>query len=244
MQALASRVKCPIELLKISALGTSSKCLIEETGNNLSSFALCMNLPFSFNIVMVSDMVDVKEDLFEIDSTETVAVFSGFVLRTMIGRKNRLESLMRMIRNINPCVMVVNEVEADHNSLVFEKRFIEALFYYGTYFECLEAFMRRDDQNRRICESNYFGYGIKNVVASEGEERKIPHVKNDVWRAFFARFGMEAVELSKSSLYQANLVIKSFACEGTCTLEMNGNELLIGWKGTPLHSLSVWKIVL
>ena len=41
----------------------------------------------------------------------------------------------------------------------------------------------------------YFGEGIRNSVASEGEERIIRSVKLDVWRAFFARFGMVETDL-------------------------------------------------
>jgi hypothetical protein len=50
-------------------------------------------------------------------------------------------------------------------------------------------------------------------------------------------------ELSMSSLDQARLVVKKFDCEKSCTLDMNGKCLIIGWKGTPIHSLSVWKFL-
>lgn len=78
-------------------------------------------------------------------------------------------------------------------------------------------------------------------MATEGEERKIRHVKLDVWRTFFARFAMVETELSKSSLYQASLLLNKIARWSSCTLDMNEKSLVIGWKGTPMHSLSVWK---
>lgn len=243
MQALASRNDCPLELLKISAVGTTSKHLIESTGKRLLSFAQTLNLPFSFKIVMVSDMLDLKEDHFELDADETAAVYSEFALRAMISKPNQLESLMRVIKNINPCVMVVTEVEANHNSPAFVNRFIEALFFFGAYFDCLEDFMKGDDVNRTITESLYFGQGIKNILAADGEERKIRNVKIDVWRAFFARFGLVEAELSTASLFQAKLLVNKFSCGSSCTLNMNGKCLLIGWKGTPLQSFSVWKFL-
>lgn len=68
--------------------------------------------PFSFKVVMVSDMRDLREDHSELDSKETVAIVSEFFLTSLIAPPNRLDSLMIVIRNINPCVMVIIEVEA------------------------------------------------------------------------------------------------------------------------------------
>ncbi|KAK1592416.1 hypothetical protein Q3G72_030377 [Acer saccharum] len=89
----------------------------------------------------------------------------------------------------------------------------------------------------------FFGEGITNIVATEGEERKIRHVKLDVWRAFLARYGMEEAEMSMSSLYQADLVMKKFDRWNSCTMNMDGRSLMAGWKGTLMHSLSVWKFI-
>lgn len=243
MQALASRSECPLELLKITSLGTIPKHLMENTGKRLSSFAQTMNIPFSFKAVSVSDMADLKEDLFVLDPDETLAFHSKFCLWNMIVEPHKLETLMRVIRKMNPCVMVVAEVEANHNSPVFVNRYIEALFYYGVYFDCFETFMKRDDENRKVIESLFFDQGIRIIVAAEGMERKTRHVKIDVWRAFFARFGLKEAELSRSSMYQAELVVKNFSYGSYCTLDMNGKCMLVGWKGTPLLSLSVWKFI-
>ncbi|KAJ4833827.1 hypothetical protein Tsubulata_022429, partial [Turnera subulata] len=71
MQALVCRYE-PVELLKITAVGTTAKHLIEDTGKRLMSFAQIMNLPFSFKIVTVPDLLmDFKEHLFELDAEET-----------------------------------------------------------------------------------------------------------------------------------------------------------------------------
>lgn len=52
MQALATQSECPLELLKITAVGITSKHLIEETGKQLASVAQTMNLTFSFKVLM------------------------------------------------------------------------------------------------------------------------------------------------------------------------------------------------
>ncbi|XP_038719063.1 DELLA protein GAI1-like [Tripterygium wilfordii] len=242
MQALASRSECPLESLKITAVGSwACSRQMEIAGKWLMSFAETMNLPFSFMEVTMSAF-DLKEDQFEIDAEETIAIYSEFFLWTMIPQPDRLDSVMNVIRKFNPCIMVIVEVESNLNSPYYLSRFIEALFYYSAYFDCLDVCMEKEVQNRLFTES-LMNQGIKSVVVAEGEERKVRHVTIDVWRAFLSRFGMEEKELSMSSLYQAYLMVKNFACGNSCTLDRNGKSLIIGWKGTPIHSVSVWKFL-
>ncbi|XP_050217783.1 DELLA protein RGL1-like [Mercurialis annua] len=241
MQALISRRNCSVELLKITAIATHSKDVVENTGKRLNSFAQTMNIPFLFKIIMVSDFSELDENLIEKNDDETIAVFFQHLPRSLIAFPNRLDSMMNMIKNINPCVTVVVEIEANHNGPTFVNRFIETLFFYSAYFDCLDTFMQRDDENRMILESMYFGKGIKNILGTEGDERMVRNVKLDVWRVFFARFGMVETDLSCSSLFQANLIVERFECRNCCTLDKSGKSLILGWKGTPLHSLSAWK---
>ncbi|KAJ4834146.1 hypothetical protein Tsubulata_040103 [Turnera subulata] len=105
----------------------------------------------------------------------------------------------------------MTEVEANHNSPVFLNRFIETFFFFGSYFDCLDARMKRDDPNRIAAEAIFFGQGTKSVLATNGEERTMRNVKIDVWRSYFARFGMVEAELSTASLYHADLVAKKFS---------------------------------
>ncbi|KAM3236157.1 DELLA protein RGL2 [Capsicum annuum] len=245
MQALYTHqcgCESSLKHLRITALCTKLRHKIEDTRERLMDFAVSLNLPFSFNIVMVEDVMKLKQEDFEIDDEEAIAIFARYILMRMLAQPAKLDSLMRVIRGINPRAMIVIEVEANHNSPAFVDRFVEALFFYGAFFDSLEDCMRYDERNRTAIESEHLSRGIRSIVATEGEERTIRHVKVDVWRAFFARYGMEEMELSMSSLYQANLVLKNFACGSCCTLEMNKNCLLIGWKGTPLISLSAWKL--
>ncbi|KAI3918934.1 hypothetical protein MKW98_017382 [Papaver atlanticum] len=241
MQALASRHQCPIELLKITAVGTLRQP-IEETGKRLESFAESMNFPFKFEVLIISDLNELKPESFEIEADEAVAVYCPLFLRTMILMPDRLETLMRVVRNLNPCVMVVTEVEGNHNSPSFVNRFIETLFFYGTVFDCLGTCMdEQNHENRIVIERFYYGQAINNIVSTEGEERTFRHVGVNIWRAFFTRYGMVETELSQSNLYQADLILKQVPCWSSCSLDMNGECLILGWKGTPLSSISAWK---
>ncbi|CAN1806557.1 DELLA protein RGL2 [Linum perenne] len=240
MQALVSREEIPVDHLKITAIGTVGKGMLEETGKRLIGFAEAMELSFSFKLIMVEDLMDLKEEMFEIDCDETVAVLSEYLLTTLISSAAKLDYVMKLIWKIKPCVMVVTEVESNHNSPVFVNRFIETLFFVSAYFDCLEACMDRESPHRMFVESTIFGEGTKIIVAKEGEERGIRNVKVDVWRAYFRRFGMEEAELSLSCVYQAELVAKKFKCWRSCTVELDDKSLIVGWKGTPIHSITAW----
>ncbi|KAJ1412559.1 hypothetical protein SESBI_20286 [Sesbania bispinosa] len=241
MQALAERQSCKVEFLKVTAIGFNAcKTNIEETGKRLVSFAESLDLPFSYKAVLVRDMAEIKEDQFEIEEDEAVAVYSPYFLRTMIARPDCMEKLMWVIRNIRPSIMIVLEMEANHNSPSFVNRFIEALFFYSAFFDCLETCIKEDDECRIITEA-ILSAGIRNIVAMEGRERTVRNVKIDVWRRFFARYRMVESGFSESSLYQAELVAKEFAFGKFCTMDKNGKCLLVGWKGTPMHSISAWR---
>ncbi|KAK9179201.1 hypothetical protein WN943_028400 [Citrus x changshan-huyou] len=213
MQALATRQECPVELLKITAVGSSSKQRMEETGKRLAYFAETWNLPFSFKIVMVTETKDLNEDKFDLNAGEAVAVYSPILL----SRTRHPDFLIKMLRKISPCVMVIIEVEANHNSQNFEDRFFEVLFHYSASFDCLKVSMARCDPERVTFEEMYLGQHIRNIIATEGEERIFRHMKIDAWRKFFHRFGMVEAELSTSSLFQAELdnsflpVVQEFA---------------------------------
>ncbi|KAG9139752.1 hypothetical protein Leryth_021432 [Lithospermum erythrorhizon] len=109
----------------------------------------------------------------------------GTKSKKKIEESGELESLMRVIKVIKPRVMIVSEVEANHNSPVFVNRFLETLFYYGAEFDVLEDCMKNDELNRLNLEAFYFSKSIHSIISAEGEERTFRHVKIEVWRAFF-----------------------------------------------------------
>jgi len=243
MQALAERQDCMVEIFKVSAIGLNTcKNKIEETGKNLSSFAESLNLPFLYKPVLVEDMLEIKEDDFEIEKDEAVAVYSPYFLRTLISRQDSMENLMRVLRYIKPCIMIVLETEASLNSQSFVNRFVEALFFYSAFFDMAETCMSEEDECRMITEG-ILSAGIRNIVASEGRERTVRNVKIDVWRRFFARYRMVETRFSEACVYQAELVGKEFDHGKFCDVEKNGKCLISGWKGTPMYSISAWRFL-
>ncbi|CAK8544410.1 unnamed protein product [Lathyrus sativus] len=243
MQALADRKGCMVEIFKVTTIGFNScKNKIEETGKNLASFAESLNFPFLFKAVLVEDMLEIKEDDFEIEEDEAVAVYSPYFLRNLISRQDCMENLMRVLRCIKPSIMIVLEIEASHNSPSFVNRFVEALFFYSAFFDIVETCMSEEDECRMIIEG-ILSAGIRNIVATEGSERNVRNVKIDVWRRFFARYRMVETRFSEACLYQGELVVKEFDYGKFCNVEKNGKCLILGWKGTPMHSISAWRFL-
>ncbi|GJX09085.1 DELLA protein RGL2-like protein [Tanacetum coccineum] len=243
MQALTSQRGWDIECLKITAIGTRLESKLKDTGNGLADFAKSMNIRFSFNIVMLTDILNFKKDLLELDDDEKVAIYSPYFLSSLIVRPNRLEHLMREIRKINPCITVIFEVEANHTSPVFVTRFLEALFFYAALFDSASDCLADDYLNRKVSESVLYGQLIRNIVAAESDERTTRHITIKVWRAFFERFGMSEVELSDASLNEAKLIINDFDCRNSCMLHVDGRCFVAGWKDVPVFSVSAWKFV-
>ncbi|PNY08409.1 della protein gai1-like protein [Trifolium pratense] len=228
---------------RVTAIGVNScKDKIEETGKNLASFAVSLNLPFLFKAILVEDMLEIKEDDFQIEEDEAVAVYSPYFLRTLISRQESLENLMRVIMYIKPSIMIVLEIEASLNSPSFVNRFVEALFHYSAFFDILETCIKEEDECRMMTEG-ILSAGIRNIVATEGSERNVRNVKIDVWRKFFARYRMVETRFSEACNYQAELVVKKFDYGNFCNVEKNGKCLILGWKGTPMHSISAWRFL-
>ncbi|KAJ8748277.1 hypothetical protein K2173_000849 [Erythroxylum novogranatense] len=241
MQAIAGRGQPPVKHLKISAisrLGSENKT--QEIGKYLENLAQALKIPFTFVPVYMLSLDDIKEEHFKIAPDESVVVFCDKILRTTVATPRSLENLMRVIKNLNPSLMVVVEVEANHNSPTFVERFIEALFYFSAYFDCIDTCMSEAVEQRTVIEAIFF-HGIRNILTMEGRERTCRSVEMEVWRAFFARYKMVEMDSSESSRYQANLVLGKFPFGHLCSIKKDGKSLHFGWKGMPLLSLSAWK---
>ncbi|KAL8481228.1 hypothetical protein ACS0TY_027671 [Phlomoides rotata] len=245
MQALASRNEHLVEHFKITVVAKSEwKAMMEELGKQLASLAHSFHLNFSFKIVLVDDILQLDPTRFDRAGDESVSVYACHALMSMVGRVDRLDHLMTVMRSLSPCVMIVTETEVNCNSPNFIGRFVESLFFFGALFDSLSDCFKNDEANRVNAESTWFRSSIKNILTTEGEQRKIRNVDMKVWRAFFARHGLVETELSisvSSPLDQARMGLQSLACGRSCTLYMDGKCLIVGWKGTPLISVSAWK---
>ncbi|KAE8076697.1 hypothetical protein FH972_015331 [Carpinus fangiana] len=127
--------------------------------------------PVQRTIIMVKGIEDLNKDIFQTMSDEAVAVYSHVLLNHMLRKPVSLESLLRVLRDLNPCVMVIIEADANHNSPDFLCHFNDALLSYTAYFKCLEVCMDESVPNRLRMEDTYLSKQISNIVEMEGVER-------------------------------------------------------------------------
>ncbi|CAI9118568.1 OLC1v1020155C1 [Oldenlandia corymbosa var. corymbosa] len=236
IQALAARHE-PVELLKLTAIGTPEDY---KTGKMLSSVAESMNIPFEFRLI-VSDLKDLREDMFELSDDEVLAVYSELRLGSLLSTPDHLVSLLRTIEKLNPCAMVVIEIEASTDTPVFLDRFDGLLSVSAAFFDCLEDCMERDNPCRALIEGGLIWDAVRNVIICEGEERIIRHERLEFWRGFLTRFGFVEVALSDTAFYQLDMVLKRNPRWVSCNVDKKGKGIIVGWKKTPIKSLSVWK---
>ncbi|KAG9152299.1 hypothetical protein Leryth_025382 [Lithospermum erythrorhizon] len=95
--------ECPVDLLKIMAVGTS-RSLLEST--------------------VESEITELRRDLFEVQSGEVVVVYSCFWLCSLLASPNHLEAFLSVIKNLNPRVIVAIEPEFICEVLCFLSIFI------------------------------------------------------------------------------------------------------------------------
>ncbi|XP_027174647.1 DELLA protein GAIP-B-like [Coffea eugenioides] len=139
---------------------------MEETVKWLSAFADSISLPFTFNIV-VSDLKDLKEDMFKLEADEVVAVYLDRRLWTLLAWPNYLEALIAMISKLKPRVMVVKEMEASTNNPIFLERFHEALIFFSGMFESIKDCMDNHIFYRKLTEEVYCRNMIRNIITAE-----------------------------------------------------------------------------
>ncbi|CAN0922524.1 Protein SLENDER RICE1-LIKE 1 [Linum grandiflorum] len=246
LQALASRKKGALAVLKITAIVTETEKekSVVQTGERLARFAESMKIPFVFKTVAVHDMLEIRNKQFDIDPREVVAVFCENSLHELIQKPSQLEAFMGVIRNIRPKVMVVIEREANFNSLNFGQRFVEVLFHYGAYFDCIDACLGSDEEgNKMVMEEGLVREQVNDALVKEENKEMKRSVTVDVWRKFFRRFWMVEASLSPTTMDTVDVLLSRFTGGSCCSVDMDGRSLVVGWKGVPIFSFSTWKFL-
>ncbi|GLJ20649.1 hypothetical protein SUGI_0375990 [Cryptomeria japonica] len=241
MQSLALRsTSHSTKLLRITALGMDADDL-KDSGRRLHELAESLGIPFSYRMVQIKSMEEINEGMFKIKPGEAVAVFAPTVFHRLLYNRSLLESVVDVIKRLKPRIMVNIEVEVDSNSPSFEKRLVDVLFHSSACFDAHDVIMPdRHDPRRVKYEEIFCGRQLRNTIACEGSERRVRHVKIDVWRCFFKHKGFREMSFSYQAWYQARLLLREFP-NGECfSVEANGDALITGWKATPVVAVSLW----
>lgn len=240
IQALALRPGGPPSLrltgICVGPPSGSGSDSLHEIGLRLAHLARSINMRFAFRAVAASRFEDIQPWILETGPSEALAVNSILELHRHVGPG--IDSVLEWIRTLNPKIVTVVEQEVNHNQPEFLARFTEALYYYSTMFDSLEAC--RAGPEKALAEL-YMQREISNIVSCEGLARVERHETLDKWRARMDRSGFGPVELGQKAFKQASMLLTLFSGEGY-DVEKREGCLTLGWHSWPLIAASAWKV--
>ncbi|KAK6153946.1 hypothetical protein DH2020_013585 [Rehmannia glutinosa] len=237
MQSLANRPS-PLARLRITAVGLCTD-KFRVIGDELETYAIGLGLNLEFTFVQ-SNLENLKPEDIKVVPGEVLVVNSILQLHCVVKEsRGALNSVLQIIHELSPKVLVLVEQDSSHNGPFFLGRFMEALHYYSAIFDSLDAMLPKYDTKRAKMEQFYFAEEIKNIVSCEGPARVERHERVDQWRRRMSRAGFQPMPLKM--LGQAKQWLSSIsACEGYTIVEEKGC-LVLGWKSKPIVAASCWK---
>ncbi|GAA0168836.1 hypothetical protein Leryth_014375 [Lithospermum erythrorhizon] len=232
----------PLPSLRITGAGNDLNTL-RRTGDRLAKFAHSLGLRFQFHPLLLSDNDDLASAVSSVIilPDETLAVNCVLNLHKLLKDRERLHLFLQRVKSMNPKVVTLAEIEANHNHPLFFQRFVEAIDYYAAVFDSLEATLPPNSKERLNVEQVWFGREILDIVAAEGDSRRERHEKFRSWEMMLRSKGFNVLPLSPFALSQAKLLLRLHYPSEGYQLHVSSNSLFLGWQNKPLFSISSWR---
>jgi hypothetical protein len=239
MQSLALLPQGPPRL-RITAVQTDG-ATARRTGNRLAEFARSLQVPFEFHVIE-ENLETFHRGMVCPQADEALAVNCSDILHRVLRKEGKLHSLLCKIRSLRPVVVTVLEADANHNVPSFMARFVQALHYYCALFDSLEATLHRTSMERLRIERLCFGAEIRGIVALEGVDREVRHVRAEAWQSLFQQAGFQEVPVSRYAADQAQLLLSLYETSDNMPFRLSPEfgGLSLGWQGTPVMVVSSW----
>ncbi|KAM0035555.1 putative transcription factor GRAS family [Helianthus debilis subsp. tardiflorus] len=209
---------------------------LNHIGLRLKELAKSLNLDFEFN--PVGDL-----DTLECRPGEALIVNFAFHLHHMpdesVSTLNQRDRLLRMVRSLNPKLVTLVEQDVNTNTAPFLHRFHEAYTYYSAMFDCLDATLPRESQERVNVEKQCLAHEIVNIIACEGEERVERYEVWGKWKARMTMAGFQASPITENVNHMIRKLIKQYSHRYTTNI--HSNALHFGWEDKVLIVASAWR---
>ncbi|OAY83561.1 scarecrow-like protein 14 [Ananas comosus] len=216
---------------------------IEDTGRRLADYARRFNVPFEFHAIAANWETIRVEDV-RIEKDELLVVYCLYRFRNLMDESVVADSprdrVLRTIRKMNPDVFIHGVVNGTHSGPFFLTRFREALFYFHTIFDMLEATIPREDPHRMLIESLIYGQEAINVISCEGTKRVERPETYRKWTSRNIRAGFRQLSLNADLVKKARNMVRVLYHKDF-VVDEGSNWLLLGWKGRIVNALSTWK---
>ncbi|GLT43335.1 hypothetical protein SLA2020_172940 [Shorea laevis] len=217
---------------------------VQNTGRRLARFCEKVNVPFEYNAIAQKWETIRIEDL-KIRPNESVVVNSQYRFKNLLDEtvvvNNPRDTVLKLIRRINPDMFVHSIVNGTYNAPFFVTRFKEVLFHYSGLFDIFDASIPREDEIRLMFETEIFAREVMNVVACEGTERIERPETYKKWLVRTMRAGFVQRRLDPKLLNYLKCKAKDlYHRHSDFMVERDGQWMLQGWKGRILYASSVW----
>uniref|UniRef100_A0ACD5W5A8 Uncharacterized protein n=1 Tax=Avena sativa TaxID=4498 RepID=A0ACD5W5A8_AVESA len=240
--------------LRITGVGRppaadGSRYELNEVGVRLAEFARAVNVPFSFRGVTCDTLDALQPWMLQLVPGEALAVNSICQLHRLLvdpdaastSLPSPIDAVLGWIAAMQPRVFTVVEQEADHNKPALVERFTNALYYYGTVFDSMEAMSahRRPNTTGGLGAEAYLQREIFDIVCGEGSARVERHEPLNLWHARLWRAGLAQTPLGPSAIRQSATLLRAFSGAGYGVQEREGC-LALAWHDHPLFTASAW----
>ncbi|XP_066336117.1 scarecrow-like protein 9 [Miscanthus floridulus] len=218
---------------------------IEETGRRLSTFARQCGIPFRFRSIAAKWETVCADDL-GIEPDELLVVNGLFHFGRLMDEgidgiytPSPRDVLLGNIRKMRPHVFILCVENSLHNAPYFLGRFQEALFYYSSMFDMMDAAAPRDNEQRLLVEQDLFGRRVLNAVACEGFDRVERPETYKQWQARNDRAGLRQLPLDPDIVKAVSEKVRD-NYHRDFVIYVDKKWLLQGWKGRTLYAMSTW----
>jgi hypothetical protein len=247
IQRLAKREGGPPQLritgIDVPETGFRPCKQIEETGKRLAEYARMFNVPFQYQSV-ASRWESIYIADLNIGRDEVLIVNCLHKMKNLGDETEDIDSardrVLRIMKRMNPDVLITGVMNGLHSSPFFLPRFREALFFYSSQFDMLNSTVVHQNHEARIMiERDLLGADVFNVVACEGAERIERPESYKQWQARILKAGFKKLPVDQTILKSS--VDRKELYHGDFVIDEDSGWLLQGWKGRIMHALSSWK---
>ncbi|KAF7833949.1 DELLA protein RGL1-like [Senna tora] len=171
IQTLVNRTGGHLVLRRLKITGVGLDIVkLQTIGEELEAYADTLGINLEFSAVR-KNLEDLSPNDIKVHEGEVLVVNSILQLHCVIKESHgALNSVLQMIHNLSPKVLVMVEQDSSHNGPFFLGRFMEALHYYSAIFDSLDAMLPKYDTKRAKIEQFYFGEEIKNIMVARAKE--------------------------------------------------------------------------
>eukprot|EP00850_Spirogloea_muscicola_P021173 SM000239S08078 [mRNA] locus=s239:147467:150425:- [translate_table: standard] len=248
IRALAARPQGPPELRitclsfgKESYKGCPRPLPVVEPDKQYCQLADSLGMRFSYNFVDCDLEQMTAADLL-LDEGEALAVSAVMRLHTLadefVLRSNPRDRVLRMIRRLNPAVVVLVEKHANGNNPFFLQRFKQTLDTYHTAMTAVDTYIPRNSEDRLIFERDYLGSDILNIVACEGLQRTRRTEYLPKWQLRFREAGFSSRLFKAKDIKEVKVVTEAY---GKCAVEERNGALMLHLNNFPVMHTTAWQ---